>query len=64
MKLVYHYLMEHPEYLEHYAYFFIPDDDIRMDADNINKLFCEMEERRIEIAQPGLSHLIILSSIH
>ena len=27
-----------------------------MDADNINKLFCEMEERRIEIAQPGLSH--------
>lgn len=56
MKLVYHYLMEHPEYLEHYAYFFIPDDDIRMDADNINKLFCEMEERRIEIAQPGLSH--------
>lgn len=56
MKLVYHYLMEHPEYLEHYAYFFIPDDDIRMDADNINKLFREMEERRIEIAQPGLSH--------
>ncbi len=54
-RLVYNYLMSNPEYLEHYGYFFIPDDDIRMDAANISKLFRIMEREHLSIAQPALS---------
>jgi len=54
-KLVYDYLQKHPEYLNHYEYFFVPDDDILMDAVNISKLFSVMQEQKLEIAQPALS---------
>ena len=54
-KLVYDYLIKNPVYLEKYEYFFVPDDDIRMDAANIYKLFCVMQEQELEIAQPALS---------
>lgn len=54
LKLVYDYLMQHPEYLEHYSYFFIPDDDIDTDAFQIERLFRAMEIYSLQIAQPSL----------
>lgn len=54
-KLVYDYLQQYPEYLNKYELFFIPDDDIRMDAANISKFFSVMQEQKLEIAQPALS---------
>lgn len=54
-KLVYDYLQKHPEYLNHYDYFFMPDDDISIDSENIHKLFRLMEEFQLQIAQPALT---------
>ena len=54
MKLVYDYLLSHPEYIEHYDYFFILDDDISTDAIGIERLFRFMKEYQLEIAQPAL----------
>lgn len=54
LKLVYDYLMNHPNYLKHYSYFFIPDDDIMTDAQSINRLFHLMEQYSLKIAQPAL----------
>jgi len=54
-QLVYDYLIKHPYYLEKYEYFFIPDDDILIDAANISKIFQSMQEQKLEIAQPALS---------
>ena len=56
LKLVFDYLQHHPEYLEHYEYFFIPDDDIQTDASQISRLFELMKEHHLEIAQPSLSN--------
>ncbi len=55
-KLVYNYLQNHPEYIEKYNYFFIPDDDIQMDTQNISKFFQLMEKYNLQIAQPGISN--------
>lgn len=54
MKLVYDYLLSHPEYIEHYDYFFILDDDISTDAIGIENLFRLMKKYQLEIAQPAL----------
>lgn len=54
LKLVYDYLQSHPEYLEHYEYFFIPDDDILTSQDDIEQLFSMMEKYNLKIAQPSL----------
>lgn len=54
LRLVYDYLKQHPEYLEHYSYFFIPDDDIDTDALQIERLFRAMEIYSLQIAQPSL----------
>lgn len=54
LRLVYDYLNQHPEYLKHYSYFFIPDDDIDTDAYQIERLFNTMEEFKLQIAQPSL----------
>jgi len=54
-KLVYDYLIKHPVYLEKYEYFYIPDDDILIDTDNISKLFKNMRQFALHIAQPALS---------
>lgn len=35
LRLVYDYLKKNPQYLSHYEYFFIPDDDIQTDAEHI-----------------------------
>lgn len=56
LKLVYDYLNEHPEYLEWYDYFFIPDDDILTSSSEIDELFDIMDEYQLKIAQPALRH--------
>lgn len=54
LKSVYRYLAARPELLGRYEYFFIPDDDILMDAATINALFAAMRHYRLKIAQPAL----------
>jgi len=54
LKLVYRYLEKHPEYLAHYEYFFIPDDDILISNENIERLFELMQKYSLSIAQPAL----------
>jgi len=54
LRLVYDYLKQHPDFLEHYAYFFIPDDDILTDGKQIEKLFTFMDKHHLQIAQPAL----------
>lgn len=56
LKLVYDYLVSYPEYLEHYDYFFMPDDDIRCNANDIERLFACMKEENLKIAQPALTN--------
>ena len=55
LKLVYNYLQAHPYLLAQYEYFFLPDDDILMNADCINKLFSAMRHYQLKIAQPALT---------
>jgi hypothetical protein len=52
--LTYQYLNIHPEYIDKYDYFFIPDDDIIMDAISIMQIFECMEKYNLKIAQPAL----------
>jgi len=55
LKLVHDYLAKHPQFLNQYEYFFMPDDDIRIDTANIELLFKHMQSYNLEIAQPALS---------
>lgn len=55
LGLIYNYLQNTLPFLEKYDYFFLPDDDILMDPENISKLFQIMEEYHLQIAQPALS---------
>lgn len=55
LKTVYQYLSTHPELQEQYDYFFLPDDDILMEASTINKLFDSMRRYHLKIAQPALT---------
>lgn len=45
----------HPDLLQAYDYFWLPDDDIATDAATINEMFAIMRRERLELAQPGLS---------
>lgn len=54
LKVVYEYLMENLWLLTKYKYFFIPDDDILMDAHTVNLMFAAMEVYHLQIAQPAL----------
>lgn len=54
LKSVYNYLQSHPEYIDKYDYFFIPDDDIQMDTYTVCKLFSIMRTFDLKIAQPAL----------
>lgn len=55
-QLVYEYLQENKHLIEHYAYFFIPDDDIYIEPEHINKLFRSMKKYQLAIAQPAISN--------
>lgn len=54
MDMTYRYLQRHRDYLEHYEYFFLLDDDIEISTEEVNKLFSYMREYRLRIAQPSL----------
>jgi len=54
LTLIYQYLHNHPKYLNHYSYFFFPDDDIIIYPQNITELFYLMEQYSLQIAQPAL----------
>ncbi|MGN1158403.1 MAG: DUF707 domain-containing protein, partial [Agathobacter sp.] len=54
MDMTYRYLQRHPEYLSHYEYFFLMDDDIRITTASVNRLFQLMREYSLRIAQPSL----------
>lgn len=53
-RLVYNYLAKKPWLLDGYDYFFVPDDDIFIDIQNIHALFGYMVEYKLDIAQPAL----------
>lgn len=62
------FFADHPEALERYDWFWLPDDDIATTTGDLNRLFDEAEARGLEIAQPSLSwgsyfsHLITLNN--
>ena len=56
LRLVYDYLRAHPDYIEAYDYFFIPDDDIQASSEEIETLFRLMDAYKLQIAQPALRH--------
>lgn len=62
------FFANHPEILERYDWFWLPDDDIAATADDLNRLFDIVEARGLEIAQPSLSwdsyysHLITINN--
>lgn len=55
-QLVYQHLMSNPGIINEYDYFYIPDDDIYINTENIHRLFEYMIEYGLAIAQPALSH--------
>ncbi|MBB5374049.1 hypothetical protein [Acidocella aromatica] len=44
-----------PRFLEDYDYVWLPDDDLRTDAAQINLLFKIMEQQQLQVAQPALT---------
>ena len=54
LNLVFDYLQHHPEYLEHYDYFFLPDDNTQTDAYHITRMFELMEKYHLDITQQAL----------
>lgn len=60
LKNVYKYLQDNPWILDKYDYFFIPDDDLLMDSEKINRLFHLMRQYKLRIAQPSLTHSYFL----
>lgn len=54
LKVIYKYFETHPHFKDMYDYFFLPDDDILMDATSINALFEVMHHYKLKIAQPSL----------
>ena len=55
-KLVYDYLINNPHFIDQYKYFYVPDDDILIDTNNIHKLFWYMEQYKLAIAQPAIAN--------
>jgi len=45
----------HPEWLEHYDYFWFPDDDIETSAADINRLIDMAARHGLEVCQPALT---------
>lgn len=54
LNVIHKYLEANPQLKDKYDYFFLPDDDIRMDAAAINSLFAAMRRYGLKIAQPSL----------
>lgn len=54
LKIIYKYLEQNPHLKVKYDYYFLPDDDMLMDADAISRLFAAMRHYNLQIAQPSL----------
>lgn len=48
-------LLDHPEYLERYAYIWLPDDDLAMTKHDMNRFFDLCTDHNLELAQPSLT---------
>lgn len=55
MDMAYNYIESHSWFLDEYEYVFLVDDDIRMTASSVNKLFDVMKDYNLKIAQPALT---------
>lgn len=55
-QLVYKYLQENKQFIDHYDYFYLPDDDIYIEPEQINKLFRCMKKYGLAIAQPAIAN--------
>lgn len=53
-NLIYDYLKENEHFLNHYEYFYLPDDDIIIKPKAIQRLFFYMKKYNLAIAQPAL----------
>jgi len=64
---IFDFFARNPDCLEHYDYFFFPDDDIETTARTVLEFFDIVTENRLELAQPALkadsyfSHIITLA---
>lgn len=45
--------------IQQYEYFYLPDDDILIDGDNIRRLFSYMKDYQLMLAQPAISNYYI-----
>ncbi len=52
---LYRLFSDHPELLDHYDYFWLPDDDIDCCCEDINRIFAAMKLYRVELLQPSLT---------
>ena len=48
-------LLDHPEYLDRYDYIWLPDDDLAMSKQDMNRFFALCAEYQLELAQPSLT---------
>lgn len=56
LSLVYQYLQKYPQFINHYEYFYLPDDDIKIQPNGIKRLFRYMKKYDFAIAQPAISN--------
>ena len=47
-------LLDHPEYLDRYDYIWLPDDDLAMSKQDMNRFFALCAENQLELAHPSL----------
>jgi hypothetical protein len=65
---IFAFFQTYPEILEHYDFFWLPDDDIEASCERIKTMFQTMATHQFELAQPSLSkesylsHLITLNN--
>lgn len=55
-NLVHEYLTNNISLVDKYEYFYIPDDDILIDIENINRLFQYMKKYKLALAQPAIAN--------
>lgn len=53
--IIHAHLIEMPELLDRYEYFWLPDDDIATDGATIDAMFAMMEREQLQLGQPALT---------
>ena len=54
-----YFIRNEPELFEGYDFFYFPDEDIEIDTKKINRLFHEMENRKLYLAAPAYDYLSV-----